>query len=130
MKSQHIIPALLLSGLALGAQAENYLFVAQDKSPETQICISAGSDEMPKLRRQLVNDSDSLRFSINSIYCNGLSLTQFAYRYGAMDAFGFLTPHTRTTNRVEGKVTIQDISAATDKGQFEDETVLVYVSAH
>jgi hypothetical protein len=44
MNIQLTIPVLLLSSLALSAQAENYVFIAQDNSQETKTCILAGHD--------------------------------------------------------------------------------------
>jgi hypothetical protein len=128
MNIQLTIPALLLSSLALSAQAENYVFIAQDNSQETKTCILAGNDNNAKLRRQLLSDSASLRYSVNSISCNGLSLAKFSHKYEAWGNLAFLNRHSKASNQVLGTVTIGDIAATNDR--FSDDiTVLVYVSA-
>jgi hypothetical protein len=127
MNIQLTIPALLLSSLALSAQAENYVFVAQDNSQETKTCIMAGSDDNAKLSRQLLSDSDSLRYSVNSISCNGLSLAQFSHKYEAWGSLAFLNRHSKASNKVLGTVTIGEIAATNDR--YNNKTVFVYVSA-
>jgi hypothetical protein len=122
------IPAMLLSSLALSAQAENYVFVAQDNSQETKTCIMAGNDDNAKLRRQLLSDSNSLRYSVNSISCNGLSLAQFSHKYEAWASLAFLNHHSKANNQVLGTVTIGEIAATNDR-YSDDSTVFVYVSA-
>jgi hypothetical protein len=80
------------------------------------------------LRHQLLSDSDSLRYSVNSISCNGLSLAQFSHKYEAWASLAFLNRHSKANNQVLGTVTIGEI-AATNDSYSDDSTVFVYVSA-
>ncbi|MCE9686475.1 DUF3718 domain-containing protein [Shewanella sp. AS16] len=129
MKSYLVISTLLLSGWAIDTQAENYVFVAANHKPETKICVSAGSNQQPKLRLQMNAYSPLLRFTTNNIICNDMSLTQFAYRYGAMDSYAYLNRYTRSYNKVKERVTIHDIAAVPGHKADDNETVFVYVSA-
>ncbi|QYJ91777.1 MULTISPECIES: DUF3718 domain-containing protein [Shewanella] len=104
----------------------NYRFVAQDSSAETKICIAAGSDNSSALKRKLVNYDHNMRFGVNSISCNGVSLAQFAHQYQASQSFQFLERHSSIANRVKTKVSITDLASNRSGG---GEPIVVMVSA-
>ncbi|ABM01438.1 DUF3718 domain-containing protein [Shewanella amazonensis] len=120
------IPALLL-GLTATAGATEYRFIAVDNSPETQMCVAAGSNKVTKLRMQFNEASGSPRYHANSIRCNDRSIAQFAHAYGADKAYDYLASHSRDKNRVIESVTIKDLSAAAS--QNSDEIVYIRVSS-
>ncbi|MXR67418.1 DUF3718 domain-containing protein [Shewanella sp. JBTF-M18] len=125
--------AVTALGLVLSAQAiagdltkeTRYQFVAKDSSAETKICIAAGSDNSSALKRKLVNYDHNMRFGVNSISCNGLSLAQFAHQYQALQSFQFLERHSSIANRVKTKVSIIDLAQKSESGA----PIIVMVSA-
>ncbi|QYK04859.1 DUF3718 domain-containing protein [Shewanella zhangzhouensis] len=121
-----LIPALLL-GLTATASATEYRFIAADNSPETLMCVAAGSNKLTKLRMQIAESNSSARYHANSIRCNDKSIAQFAYSYGADKAYDYLASHSREQNRVIENVTIKDLSAAASPNS--DEIVYIQVSS-
>ncbi|MCG9746553.1 DUF3718 domain-containing protein [Shewanella sp. Isolate8] len=105
----------------------HYQFVARDNSVETKICIAAGSDNSSALKRKLVNYDHNMRFGVNSISCNGLSLAQFSHKYQAQQSYLFLERHSSIANRVKTKVSIIDLAG--NQSFAGGEPIMVMVSA-
>lgn len=127
MKSLLILGVCSLLCVAPNLAAVTYQFIAGDKSAETKICVAAGNDQRGVLRRKLENYSHNVRLSTNLIDCNGMSLTQFSYKYGALKSFDFLNRFTSMKNRVRQSVTIKDIYSY--NGADSTHVVVIRVSA-
>ncbi|QSX29242.1 DUF3718 domain-containing protein [Shewanella cyperi] len=129
MKSIIILAAVLAAGLSTTAQATQYVFVAMDNTPETKMCVSAGSNDRDALRLQLNQSSyGTARYNANTVLCNGKSLAQFAHQYGADQTHTYLIPLTRERLRYNERVIIRDISYAAP--QAEPGKVYVMVSSN
>ena len=105
--------SLLLFALTFSASfayGTSYQFVAGDNNQETKICIAAGSDNQAALKRKLVNYEHNMRFGVNTISCNGMSLAQFSHRYGAWQTHAFLSRHSSIANKVKTQVSITDLA--------------------
>ncbi|ASJ96733.1 MULTISPECIES: DUF3718 domain-containing protein [Shewanella] len=109
------------------AYGANYQFVAEDNSLETKICIAAGSDNQASLKRKLVNYEHNMRYGVNTISCNGMSLAQFSHRYEALQTYAFLSRHSSLANKVKTRVSITDL--ARHQVPEEGAPVMVMVSA-
>ncbi|QYJ87794.1 DUF3718 domain-containing protein [Shewanella mesophila] len=129
MKTLLAFTAGTLLMLSPSLAAVTYQFVAVDKSVETQICVAAGNDERALLRSKIGNYSHNVRLSTNLINCNGMSITQFSYKYGALQSYDYLNRFTALKNRVQHKpsVTIKELSLR-DTGGLAD-VVTIRVSA-
>ncbi|MCG9723280.1 DUF3718 domain-containing protein [Shewanella sp. Isolate7] len=126
MDARILLAPVLLLGLGTACATE-YRFVGTDTKPETQMCIAAGSNKAGKLRLPMNEQHGSTRYHANSVQCNGKSLVQFAYQYGADKAYTFLAGHSYDRNKAIESVTIKDLSAANAQG--DDEVVYVQVSS-
>lgn len=127
MDSRILLAPLLVLGLGTTAAATEYRFVAADSTPETQMCVAAGSNKIGKLRMQMSDNYGSPRYHANSVQCNGKSLAQFAHQYGADRTYRYVAAHSYDRNRAIESVTIQDLSAANN--QQGDNVVYVQVSS-
>jgi len=126
MKSLIILAAMLAAGLTASAQATEYVFVAMDKSPETKMCISAGSNDRDALKSQLNQTGiSSARANANYVRCNGRSLAQFAHQYDAARTYAYLAPLTWENLRYNERVIIRDISYTAPQAGPEKVYVMV-----
>ncbi|QSX36390.1 DUF3718 domain-containing protein [Shewanella sedimentimangrovi] len=126
MKKVLIFASLIAAGLSSLAHATDYVFVANDSSLETKMCIAAGSDNRSALRMRMTSDRANARYHANTIVCNGASLAQFAHQYGAQKTYNYLAPLTKNKYLYDEKVTIKDLTYAEPKGAHQ--TVYVMVS--
>ncbi|QSX29245.1 DUF3718 domain-containing protein [Shewanella cyperi] len=126
MKNTLILASLIAAGLASGVQAADYVFIARDNSPETKMCIAAGSNNRIALRMQMSSDHGVSRYNANTVVCNGASLAQFAHKYGADKTYAYLAPLTQNKYLYDERVIIKDISFNAPKDTSE--TVYVMVS--
>jgi len=117
---------IVLAFLAFNAYSTKYKFVASDNSFATKVCVLAGSDNQPKLRRAKQYSSDNGRLIANSVTCNGLTIASFAKKYNAMNTFNYLNKRTKSSLRIyDTKVEIQDITTAANNSS--DDVQIIYV---
>jgi hypothetical protein len=116
------------------AQAITYKFVAADNSPETKLCVLAGSDEMRKLKRTIKNQPlfnryiPNLRYVSNNIKCNDMFMVNFASRYNADKVANYLDRYTYPKNKhIETNVTIKDLALLPTNNDSPDKVITVYV---
>lgn len=110
MKNNLRLCGVLLGLAALNVSATQYVFVAEDGSMETKLCVNAGSDNRPALRRDLGIYHRNIRYTANTVSCNGKSMAQFAHQYGAQSTYALLERFTYSKNKVRPTVTITDLA--------------------
>ncbi|NVK54329.1 MAG: DUF3718 domain-containing protein [Alteromonadaceae bacterium] len=112
MKYLKLAGAALALSFTSQISAQEFQFTAEDKSPETQFCVSVGNNNVESMKGQLfrMGLGDALRRNINTLTCNGLPLAQFAFKYQAEDTFRYLNNRSSPLNRVKSSVTINDIA--------------------
>ena len=110
MKNNLRLCGVLLGLATLNASATQYVFVAEDASIETKLCVNAGSDNRPALRHDLGIYHRNIRYTANTVSCNGKSMAQFAHQYGAQSTYALLERFTYSKNKVRPTVTITDMA--------------------
>ena len=94
---------IILASYSLQATAQDYQFVAEDRSPVTRFCIAAAENDLTELRTALKRMSPSPhqkhKTAINSIRCNGLVAAHFAQTYLATETFEYLYKFTEKRNK-------------------------------
>ncbi len=94
---------IILASYSLHAAAQDYQFVAEDRSPVTRFCIAAANNDLTDLRIALKKMSPSPhqkhKTTINSVRCNGLVAAHFAQTYLATETFEYLYKFTEKRNK-------------------------------
>lgn len=133
MKILTLIFAVIFVLVALNAKATEYKFIATDSSPETKMCVLAGSNNKLGLKRAIrfgVRGSaiNTKRFTINNITCNDMVMAHFAHKYDAFDTFKYLNRFTTKKNKIPiTSVEIKDIAAALNRN--DEKTKVIYVGS-
>jgi hypothetical protein len=112
MKTFNLISAIVAAGFTLSSNAANYQFEGVDNSIETKICIAAVTNDKKSLKRKIRISGARVRTIARGLMCNEQIVANFAYKYNALETFGYLdryTPKKYKANRPS--VTIQDITA-------------------
>jgi len=119
---------LLAILLAYNASATQYKFVGTNNHLETKICVSAGNNDLKKLKGLIYASQEGARSVANTIVCNNLVMAHFAHKYDADKTFEYLNQRTKGKNKIrENTVTIQDIARIND---VNEEVITVYVSTN
>lgn len=120
--------AVSISAVA-STHAITYKFVANNNTPETELCVLAGNNEKSKLKHIMNQYSKSNRYIANSIQCNNMLIGSFASRYEAGDTSNYLNKFTSPRNKeLETKVTIQDLASLSMDYTLREQVITVYVS--
>lgn len=119
--------AILAVSFTSQISAQNYQFIAADKSPETQFCVNVANNDIDTMRGELLRMGlgDAIIRNINTLTCNGLPAAKFAYKYNAADTFKYLNNRSSPSNSVKPSVTISDLA----KSEASEQPITVYVSA-
>jgi hypothetical protein len=135
MKMLNLISAVVVLAFTGSSNAAvNYQFVAADNSIDTKICLAAVTNDMNKLRLNIMRSSASARgvhsgarTVARTLMCNDQIVANFAYQYHASKTFEYLDLY--TPKKYKGKrpdVTIQDIIASNAN---QEETTVVLVAS-
>ncbi|MFT6910417.1 MAG: hypothetical protein ACJAS1_007146 [Oleiphilaceae bacterium] len=135
MKMLNLISAVVVLGFTVSSNAAaNYQFVGADNSIDTKICLAAVTNDMHKLRHNIMRSGagnrgvhTGARKVARTLMCNDQIVANFAYKYEASETFEYLdryTPKKYQDQRPE--VTIKDIVAR--HGKQEETTVVLIAS--
>jgi hypothetical protein len=120
------ILTLLAILLASNASATQYKFIGTSNHLETKICVSAGNNDLKKLKGLIYVSHEGSRSIANTIVCNNLVMAHFAHKYGADETFEYLNQRTKGKNKIrENTVTIQDLARIND---VNEEVITIYVT--
>lgn len=119
------ILTLLAILLAFNVSATKYKFVGTNNSLDTRICVSAGNNNLYKLKKLIRVSREGAPMIANTLLCNNLIIAHFSHKYGADETFKFLNRRTENKDKIrKNTVTIRDIARVND---VNEEVIIIYV---